>query len=88
MKTEIIEKVNHPRHYNAGEIEVIDAIEDWGWGSGFNLGNAVKYIARADHKGSGIEDLKKAAWYLDREIQRREKASQSANLIDRKKRTQ
>ena len=63
--------VNHPSHYNTGAIEVIDAIEDWGLG--FALGNAVKYIARAAHKGKMIEDLKKARWYLDREIQRLER---------------
>lgn len=63
--------VNHPSHYNTGSIEVIDAIEDWRLG--FSLGNAVKYIARAAHKGKMIEDLKKARWYLDREIQRLER---------------
>ena len=63
--------VNHPSHYNTGSIEVIDAIEDWGLG--FALGNAAKYIARAAHKGKMIEDLKKARWYLDREIQRLER---------------
>jgi hypothetical protein len=60
--------VNHPSHYNSGKIEVIDAIEDWHLG--FHLGNAVKYIARAEHKGKTIEDLQKARWYLDREISR------------------
>lgn len=65
------ETVNHPDHYNAGNIEVIDAIEDWCLG--FNLGNAVKYIARCEHKGKRLEDLKKAAWYINREIERLEK---------------
>ena len=63
--------VNHPSHYNVGKIEVIDAIEDWGLN--FSLGNAVKYIARADHKGKPIEDLEKARWYIEREIERRKK---------------
>ena len=63
------DKVNHPSHYNVGKIEVIDAIEDWGLG--FHLGNVVKYVARADHKQDAIEDLKKASWYLNREIERR-----------------
>ena len=58
--------VNHPAHYNAGNIEVIDAIE--AWGLGFRDGNTVKYVARARHKGKRVEDLKKARWYLDREI--------------------
>jgi hypothetical protein len=65
------EAVNHPAHYNQGRFEVIDVIEDWKLG--FNLGNTVKCVARADHKAKPIEDLKKAAWHLNREIERREK---------------
>lgn len=69
---EVIEEmVDHPKHYNVGEFEVIDVIEDWGLG--FNLGNAVKYIARCDFKENALQDLKKAAWYLNREISRRER---------------
>lgn len=66
------ENVNHPDHYNTGKYEVIDVIEDQGWGEGFNKGNAIKYIMRAKHKNSDkeIEDLEKARWYIDREIQR------------------
>ena len=60
--------VDHPTHYNAGQIEVIDAIEDWGLG--FDLGSAVKYIARAGRKGTALEDLQKAEWYVHRAIQR------------------
>ena len=60
------EMVDHPPHYNIGGIEVIDAIE--AWGLGFCAGNAVKYIARADHKGKRDEDLRKAIWYLERMI--------------------
>ena len=58
--------VNHPDHYNVGAIEVIDAIE--AWKLGFHLGNAVKYIARANHKPNApaVQDLKKAIWYLGR----------------------
>lgn len=63
--------INHPAHYNVGKIEVIDAIEEWDLN--FNLGNAVKYIARADHKGKPLEDLNKALWYVNREIERRSK---------------
>lgn len=61
--------VNHPIHYNMGRIEVIDAIEDWNLN--FNLGNVVKYVARADHKGNPNEDLYKALWYIRRELNRR-----------------
>jgi hypothetical protein len=63
--------VNHPPHYTAGKIEVIDFIEDQQLG--YHLGNVVKYICRADHKGSRLEDLWKAAWYLDREIEKSSK---------------
>jgi hypothetical protein len=65
------DNVNHPGHYNIGKIEVIEAIEDWKLN--FNLGNAVKYIARADHKGKPVEDLQKAVFYLQREIEGRKK---------------
>lgn len=61
--------VNKPKHYNVG-IEPIEAIESWKLG--YNLGNVIKYVARADHKGKRIEDLKKARWYLDREINKNE----------------
>lgn len=62
------EMVHHPAHYGGEDnpYEVIKVIE--AWDLGFNLGNAVKYIGRADHKGNLVEDLKKARWYLDREI--------------------
>ena len=62
------EMVNHPSHYNMGKYEAIDVIEDWNLG--FNLGNALKYLSRAGHKDDIIQDLKKAKWYIDREIQR------------------
>ena len=64
--------VNHPSHYTDGKIEVIDFIEDKGLN--FNKGNAVKYIARAGKKDTSkeIEDLKKAQWYINREIKRLE----------------
>lgn len=61
--------VNHPRHYAEGrKYEPIDVIEDWELG--FNLGNVVKYIARAGRKGDIIQDLEKAEFYLKREIKR------------------
>jgi hypothetical protein len=59
------DNVNHPSHYNAGSLEVIDAIE--GLKLGFHAGNVVKYVARYKHK-NGIEDLRKALWYLERLI--------------------
>lgn len=63
--------INHPAHYTFGTIEVIDAIE--AWGLGFHLGNVIKYVARAAHKGRMVEDLKKARWYLTRLIDRLER---------------
>ena len=58
--------VNHPKHYNVGGIETIDFIE--AKKLDYNLGNAVKYISRADHKGDRVQDLKKALWYVERAI--------------------
>ena len=67
--------VNHPGHYTGhpSGIECIDIVEHMG----FNLGNAIKYIWRADLKHDAIEDLRKAAWYLDREINKRLKEPQA-----------
>jgi hypothetical protein len=57
--------VDHPRHYNqVSGIECIDVAEKFG----FCLGNSIKYIWRSEHKGNRIEDLKKAIWYIEREI--------------------
>jgi hypothetical protein len=58
--------VNNPAHYTAGGIETIDFIE--AKKLNYNLGNVIKYLTRADHKGSKLEDLRKAQWYLTREI--------------------
>lgn len=69
------EKVNHPQHYNQGKIEVIDYIEDKGFN--FNLGNAIKYISRCEFKGKKKEDLQKAIWYLQREIENTENSSKN-----------
>ena len=71
IKEDKKEMIDHPKHYNMGKYEAIDVIDDWGLG--FNLGNTVKYISRAGHKDNILQDLKKALWYLDREIQRLEK---------------
>ena len=58
--------VNHPAHYKVGGIETIDFIE--AKRLNYNMGNAVKYITRADHKGNRKQDLEKAIWYLNREL--------------------
>lgn len=56
--------ISRPSHYNHGRFETIDVIEDWKLG--YHLGNVVKYISRADHKGNREKDLRKALWYLQR----------------------
>jgi len=66
MQNEKADNVNHPAHYKVGGLETIDFIE--AKGLGYNLGNVVKYITRAAHKGNASEDLAKARWYLNREI--------------------
>lgn len=62
--------VDHPRHYTShpSGIECIQVVEHMG----FNIGNAIKYLWRADEKDAPLVDLKKARWYVDREIQKRE----------------
>lgn len=67
--------VNHPSHYTQGKIEVIEYIEDKKLG--YHLGNVVKYVSRAGHKNNALEDLKKARWYLNREIENREARGES-----------
>ena len=71
------ERVDHPPHYNQhpSGIECIDVVEHMS----FNLGNAVKYIWRADEKGAPVEDLEKAAWYIQREIKRRKEQANGTN---------
>lgn len=64
-----MDNVNHPSHYNTGSMEVIDAID--GLDLGFEAGNILKYVARYKHK-NGIEDLRKAAWYLNHLIEKEE----------------
>ena len=70
-KEEEVDVVNQPPHYteHPSGIECIQVTEHMG----FNLGNAIKYIWRCDLKKDAIEDLKKAKWYIDREIDRRAK---------------
>jgi len=63
------DNVDHPRHYTAhpSGVEAIQVTEHFN----FCIGNAIKYLWRADEKGRPLEDLKKARWYIDREIARR-----------------
>lgn len=71
------EMVSHPAHYQAGGMEAIDVIE--AFGLGFCLGNAVKYILRCGKKDEPIQELKKAEWYVKREIANLEKAMKEGN---------
>jgi hypothetical protein len=64
--SEYIDPVKKPAHYNQGKFEVIEIIEDLNLN--FNLGNAIKYIARCNHKGNKKQDLEKSIWYIEREI--------------------
>lgn len=66
MGTASVDMVNHPPHYTQGKIEVLDFIEDQQLN--FKRGQVVKYVCRAEHKGTEIQDLKKAQFYLNREI--------------------
>lgn len=70
--------VARPAHYTRGGIEVIDFIEDQGLG--YRLGNVVKYVSRAGFKSNAVEDLKKARWYLDREIAALEKPTRVSHI--------
>lgn len=60
--------VNHPSHYKVGGIETIDFIE--AKQLDYHLGNVIKYITRANHKGDRMENLRKAQWYLNRAIEK------------------
>jgi hypothetical protein len=70
-KITVLEQVNHPKHYTShpSGVECIQITEHMG----FNLGNAIKYIWRADEKGRDVEDMHKAIWYINREISKRTK---------------
>lgn len=69
-KKQKYEKIDHPDHYQAKGMEAIDVIE--AYNLNFSLGSAIKYILRAGKKPgeSSIEDLNKAIWYLQREVDR------------------
>lgn len=67
------DQVNHPSHYKQGRVEAIEVIEDVVAGApnpvtGYLVGQALKYLLRAWHKGNTMQDLQKAAWYLNRAI--------------------
>lgn len=66
--------INHPSHYCDGRrYEPIDVIEDWKLN--YNRGNIIKYCSRAGRKDNELEDMKKCAWYANREVERLERAN-------------
>ncbi len=69
-RNRIKDDINNPSHYTHGKIQTIEVIEDWEMN--FHLGNVIKYISRAGRKEDRLKDLKKAQWYLNREISRLE----------------
>lgn len=73
--------VNNPEHYCFGTIETIDYIENVLGSDGcydFCIGNALKYLSRAEHKGTQVQDLKKAIWYINHGIEMAEKIAKEA----------
>lgn len=81
--------INHPEHYSTGKIETYDFIEQLNLN--FALGNVIKYISRSGKKKipgksrntSALEDLKKAQWYLTKEIERRERIENISRSTDK-----
>lgn len=71
------EQVNHPKHYNQhpSGVECIDVVEHFS----FNRGNAIKYLWRAGEKGNLVQDLEKAIWYIQREIDNANKAAETSD---------
>lgn len=68
INDELEEMVNHPTHYKAGNLEAIDILQTY-FPHNPLLWNATKYILRAERKGNKTQDLRKAMWYIQRELQ-------------------
>lgn len=73
------EAVNHPDHYNQGTMEVIEVIKGLGYAEDFCIGNIIKYVTRSKYK-NGLEDLKKAQWYLGYLIEMQEEQEKTGNV--------
>lgn len=83
------ELVDHPRHYNVhpSGVECIDIVEHMG----FNLGTAIKHLWRADEKGDALLDLRKALWYIERELEKRRRIEPlhvSSSVLERLRKTE
>ena len=77
---ELMSEVNHPEHYNKhpSGAECIDIVEHMS----FNVGNAMKYLWRADHKSPNpLTDLEKAKWYIERELQKLKKQNSQSDQV-------
>jgi hypothetical protein len=76
-----MDKVNHPKHYGgeSNPYEAIKVIE--AWDANFNIGNVLKYISRCGKKDREIQELEKASWYLNREIENRKKVEGDENYM-------
>ena len=68
--------IDHPSHYNTGDIETIDYLESIGVAEDFCVGNVIKYLSRYKHKGKVLEDVKKAQWYVNRLVKLLEEQSE------------
>ena len=68
LENNFVDLVNQPPHYRSDGIEVIDIIDNFNLN--FNLGNSIKYILRADKKGNKKQDLEKAVWYINHELEK------------------
>lgn len=73
--------ITRPAHYTFSQYEVHDVIEEWAYDN-YNIGTALAYLARCGRKGTesdAIKDLRKAAWYIDKELKRRERVAPVSN---------
>ncbi len=64
--------VNNPSHYTYGNIECIDFLDSCGYGLDFCLANAIKYLTRCKHKGTMVQDIRKAIWYAGHAVEKLE----------------
>jgi Protein of unknwon function (DUF3310) len=81
------DNVDHPKHYNMGPIETIEFVDQvcahYRGDEAVSIGSALRYLARAPHKNAKLEDLKKAAWYINhaiRLVENKEREAASARL--------
>lgn len=76
---QVHDPVNNPSHYTYGNIECIDFLDSCGYGLDFCLANAIKYLTRCKHKGTMVQDIKKAIWYASHAVQKLEEGVYSVD---------